>query len=237
MSETKLNQEKMSETKLNQEKKGAEDLNQEDLNQGGKSAEKKTQMEMWLHRFAPKKGYTVGRLYIRLRTTNEQGVFDHVSDWLYYCDTLEPEQRDLSCSVMCQGVEECEECRHVLSCPFDYRCYDPKKKVKGKTAIPWGSYPVVLTYSPRFRRMLPLLNRVTLFSGVRIHPGNSPKDTQGCILLGENKQVGKVLNSRKYVYGLVELMQEKLGENALVEVGEYKISNCRITVSQHEPEN
>ena len=200
------------------------------------SVKKKTQIEMWLHRFAPKKGYTVGRLYIRFRTTNEQGVFGEASDWLYYCDTLEPEQRDLSRGVMCQGVEECEaECRHFLSCPFDYRPCDPKKKVKGETAIPWGTYKVALTYSPRFRRLLPLLLQVSLFSAVRIHPGNLPKDTGGCILLGENKQVGKVLNSRKYVYGLVELMQEKLGEDA-VGTGKYKIPNCFLTISQHEPE-
>lgn len=70
------------------------------------------------------------------------------------------------------------------------------KKIAGETAIPSGSYMVTLTYSPRFRKMLPLLNDVPGFSGVRIHSGNTAKDTEGCILVGQNLEKGKVLNSR-----------------------------------------
>ena len=67
----------------------------------------------------------------------------------------------------------------------------------GKTAIPTGIYPVTITYSPKFKKNLPLLLNVKGYEGVRIHQGNTDKDTLGCILVGQNKQVGKVLNSRK----------------------------------------
>lgn len=79
-------------------------------------------------------------------------------------------------------------------------------KIKGKTAIPAGRYFVTMTMSPKFKRVLPLLHKVPHFDGVRIHRGNTAKDTEGCILVGENKAVGKVLNSRQYEERLVELL-------------------------------
>jgi hypothetical protein len=60
------------------------------------------------------------------------------------------------------------------------------EKIKGVTAIPEGKYEVRITWSPRFKRHLPLLIDVPGFDGIRIHPGNTHKDTEGCLLVGEN---------------------------------------------------
>jgi hypothetical protein len=69
-------------------------------------------------------------------------------------------------------------------------------KVYGKTAIPTGTYKVVLTPSPRFKRILPLLLDVPGYSGIRIHPGNTAHDTEGCILPGRSYGQDVVYQSR-----------------------------------------
>ena len=71
-----------------------------------------------------------------------------------------------------------------------------EEKIKGKTAIPVGRYEIVLTYSNRFKKVLPLLLKVPNFEGIRIHSGNTAKDTEGCLLTGKNKAVDMVGNSR-----------------------------------------
>lgn len=95
----------------------------------------------------------------------------------YFCDTLEDTDRGLTQIMTLSEIKEVKE--------------------YGNTAIPTGRYPTAYTYSARFKKHLPLLLNVPAFEGVRIHSGNTHKDTEGCILLGENKAVGKVLNSRK----------------------------------------
>lgn len=69
-------------------------------------------------------------------------------------------------------------------------------KIAGKTAIPAGTYKVKKTMSPRFKTILPEILNVPNFTGVRIHSGNTAKDTDGCLLLGLNKAKGAVLCSK-----------------------------------------
>ena len=103
----------------------------------------------------------------------------------YFCDTLEPTWRDYA---------------------------HGGRKIKGRSAIPEGRYAVVISYSPKFRQWLPILLGGPEFNrewqGVRIHAGNTAKDTQGCILVGENSQIGFVFNSRHWL----EKLKKKIVE-------------------------
>ena len=113
----------------------------------------------------------------------------------YFCDTLEPTWRDLGPSC-------------------------PGHKIAGRTAIPEGRYPVVIPWSPKFGQWLPLLLHVPQFEGIRIHAGNTPDDTEGCILVGLRVKPGKVLDSRLWEHRLVRrLASRPLGEGVWISVG------------------
>ena len=100
-------------------------------------------------------------------------------DGQYFCDTCEDTDR---------GLDQNMDAPEIL-----------KRKIQNETAIPTGEYVVRFTYSPRFKRLKPQIENVKGFSGVRIHAGNSAKDTEGCVLLGKNTIKGGVTNSRAWV--------------------------------------
>ena len=135
-------------------------------------------MELILKRIAKRKTYTIGRLYIRRQVMDE---YLPGTEDKYFSDTLEPTWRD-----------------------YQNGAY----KVKGRSAIPEGRYAVVISYSPKFKQWLPILLGVPKFEGIRIHAGNTAKDTEGCILVGKNREVGKVLDSRKWLYELKQKIVE-----------------------------
>ena len=120
----------------------------------------------------------------------------YVNGELFGCNTLEDADRGLRQDMQIEEIK--------------------KKKVYGQTAIPRGSYECVYTYSNRFKKMLPLLKDVPGFDGIRIHSGNSSKDTEGCILVGLNLKKGMVLNSREWTNKLVSKMKEAWNRKELV---------------------
>ena len=140
-------------------------------------------MELNIKRIARRETYTVGRLYI---------------DGKYFCDTLEDKDRGLRQDMPVAVIRA--------------------TKRKGITAIPTGRYRVTLAVqSPKFSKRaiyqfcngyLPRLINVPGYDGVLIHIGNTARDTEGCLLVGRNTQVGKVLDSRKM---FIELYDRLLG--------------------------
>ena len=88
-------------------------------------------------------------------------------------------------------------------------------KVYGETAIPIGRYKVVLSYSNRFKRILPEILNVDFFKGIRIHEGNKKEDTHGCILVGECKDVkeGFIYNSKNAMKKLMDILQKATNNN------------------------
>jgi hypothetical protein len=85
-------------------------------------------------------------------------------------------------------------------------------KVPGATAIPAGRYRLIVTPSQRFGRPLPLVVDVPGFAGVRLHPGNTVADTEGCILVGADRQPGRVLQSRVAFEQLFERIRRAPGD-------------------------
>lgn len=144
-------------------------------------------MELRLKRIACKPLYSIGRLYV---------------DGEYFCDTIEDRDKGLDDSMTEQEI------RSV--------------KVASETAIPTGTYKVTLNVqSPKYKNRaqyafckgyLPRLLNVKGFDGILIHIGNTQKDSAGCILVGQNKVVGQVINSTdtfKKLYAVLDAANKK----------------------------
>ena len=104
----------------------------------------------------------------------------------YFCDTLEDTDRGLTQDMTVAEINAVKE--------------------YGNTAIPTGRYKLLPYQSPHFGCVLPMIMAVICFSYILMHWGNTNKDTKGCLLLGQNKAVGKVLNSRKAINRLMEIL-------------------------------
>lgn len=151
------------------------------------------ELNLTLKRIAKRPTYTIGRLYV---------------DGKYFCDTLEDTDRGLR-----QSLPE---------------CVNKAKKVKGKTAIPTGRYRVTLDVkSQKYSNVafynfcngyVPRLLNVPAYDGVLIHVGNSERDTEGCILVGENKAVGKVLNSRETFLRLYDVLNKNKNKYIYIKI-------------------
>lgn len=85
--------------------------------------------------------------------------------------------------------------RLLIDGEFFCHTLEPPYK-RSHPCIPAGRYRVIVNMSPKFKKLLPRLLNVPGRDGILIHSGNTAKDTEGCILVGDNTQVGKVLNSR-----------------------------------------
>lgn len=138
-------------------------------------------MNLTLKRIASREAYTIGRLYV---------------DGKYFCDTVEDKVRDLNKDGDLLDVGEC--------------------KIVRKTAIPYGRYEITMKVkSPKFSQKaaynwcsgyLPRLLNVKHFDGILIHAGNSADDSAGCIIVGKNKVVGRVLESMDTLKKLYEVL-------------------------------
>lgn len=140
-------------------------------------------MRLTLKRIALRDSYTIGKLYV---------------DSHYFCDTCEDQVRDINKDGDLNDAGE--------------------GKVYGKTAIPYGTYEITLkVQSPKYSQRasydwcngyLPRLLNVPHFDGILIHSGNTADDSAGCILVGENKVKGKVINSMATLKRLYAVLRE-----------------------------
>ena len=173
-------------------------------------------MEIVLKRIAKKNDYTIGRLYLLAdgdvkhkvhsgKNAGDKCSFEHTFDKkllsqdTYFCDTLEPTWRNLK-GIKLSPEEENSKYSRVSG--------KVARKIPGHTAIPEGTYHVFITMSQKFKKWLPYLMGVPGFEGIRIHAGNKAEDTQGCILVGENRVKGMVVNSRIWLHRLMKEMNE-----------------------------
>lgn len=136
-------------------------------------------LNLYLFRTHLKEKYTIGNLYHIFSECKGKNM--NILSKGYLCDTLEDKFRG-------NNLKD--------------------KKVYGETCIPEGTYRIVMVWSNHFKRMLPQLQNVLFFTDIFFHSGNTPKDTKGCILPGENKLVGTVINSTIKTNEIIALVEK-----------------------------
>jgi len=97
-----------------------------------------------------------------------------------------------------------------------WRNLSVKPKVPGETCIPAGTYRVVIDHSARFNKMMPHVLNVPHFEGIRIHAGNTRRDTEGCILLGRHIDEGVLSESRKTIERFMTVLQDAINKGDVV---------------------
>lgn len=140
--------------------------------------------------------YTIGHLYI---------------DDKYFCDTLEDPDR---------GLYNSDPYRVIQT-----------KKIKGDTCIPYGTYELSMkVISPKYSNIakypytaiaqgrMPRVMGIKCFDGVLIHAGNTQKDTEGCLLVGENKVKGQVINSQATWKKLYPILKKASDNNEKITI-------------------
>ena len=94
-----------------------------------------------------------------------------------------------------------------------------EKKIKHETCIDAGTYQVIINYSMRFKRKIPLLINVPKFEGIRIHAGNTIANTSGCILLGINDFGDRLINSKIMFEKFFNLLEKALiNQKCVIEI-------------------
>lgn len=137
--------------------------------------------------------YTIGHLYINGE---------------YFCDTIEDVNRGLISTMSKEEIA--------------------KKKIKHQTAIPYGTYTITMkVVSPKYstkekykftKGRIPRLISVPGFDGILIHPGTTQEDSSGCIIVGLNKEVGKVINSFDTFQKLWNILEKANKRNELISI-------------------
>ena len=110
-------------------------------------------------------------------------------DGVYFCDVIEDKDRGLDDSMVLADIMV--------------------KKKYGETAIPYGTYKVEINYSPKYKKLMPQIMNIKGFGGIRIHSGNTAKDTLGCLIVGKNTKKGMVTESRATYNKLFALMKDE----------------------------
>lgn len=130
---------------------------------------------------------------VRENFTTESTIGRLYANGVFLCYILEDTNRDLTQTMSPEEIA--------------------KIKVHGKTCVPYGTYSVIISYSNRFKKDLPLVVSVPGFEGIRIHPGNKAVDTEGCLLPGNIRKVNEVLESRLAWQKVFNIIKEAIDHN------------------------